>query len=1345
VPGGFWATIPAGSVTNNGSTLSAWPVSTYQVSGGLYAEAPRSGSGGTALSWDVAATLAALNDHATSQLLFVRAKFVQGANSWFSPYQPMTFNSATMDSSAATTGAGPCQVSLWTGSCEIDAADAAVTTAFGGVLGVDRTFVSSSIPTAGPFGPGWTASLPTDGADVNTLSFNGAEVTVQGPTTTVHFLWDGGSGFPLAPGETGNETLTAVGSGATAVFTFSEPADGGDGVKSDTQQVTFTAFYTSGTPSVSNPWVYKSAQTSPTGPAKSSSVVTTTFNATTGYPTQMLAPQPSGVTCNTTWAVGCEALNFTYNANNEITKVTLKTATSTGTAANTDLACYAYNASKQLTQVWDPRNVSSTCNYAAPVLPTTYAYDGSGRVVSVTPAGLAAWTIDYTSNRVADVKRTHSSAYGGATQQTSFVYNAPIGATSSANYPDLSAGTAATWGQYDLPVTGTAVFPPGTTASSTDLRPATVYAMDGNGDVVNVAGFNGTTQAGWAVSTTQYDELGNDVFDLSPQNRVYVTGSACAVAGLPTGCPSSILANALATISKYSGDGIDLTAVFSPTMTNVSLPNGIRGAARRRTSYSYGTVDYPYTTPSDYSTGGPAHDVIQQVEGASLSTVPYSTGEIGDLTTDYAYGLNSTDKAGWDYGSPESVITEMAGGSANYIVSQTKIDDATGMVVQTRQPSAAGVTSSPGTTVSTYYTVGTTNIANCVNTAWVGQLCKTAPGAQPTTSGLPGLPTTQATSYDYLLRPIVVTSTVTDAGGTQRTQTTTTSYDNGGVAGRVSSVVTTGGLGTSIPASTFYYDSSTGLPVVESNSVASSCVSAGPLCASYDDFGNQVGFTDTTGATTVISPTISDQPSTVTLKTPSGATVQTATYAYNGGSERRGLPTGLTYAGGSGYSSVGSYTASYDADGLLTAESLPDGSVMSQVADTNGQVTQKTWSSSSTLLWVEADDIYTIHGAVRQEGRPADGLFTTYSYDNAGRLGLAQEEYYDGQCTTRAYTLDKDSNRTGRDTFPPAVGGGCQSSGTPSASQSLSYDNADRLLSSGSASGVAYDAFGRMTSVPSSLVSGGSAVSVGYYTDDMVNTLTQGGVTQTWTLDPAGRDLASTQTGSSIATVNHFSALAGDSPSWSVVTSAGGVSATTVNDADLAGMLAATTSDTGSTMAITYQLTDARGDVLGTADPADPNELVTPVVADEFGNPTDIHGTTTTGPRYGWLGGHQRDASSISGVVLMGVRGYLPNVGRFVSVDPVPGGSANAYDYCDQDPINCLDLGGDRAHKKAHRIAKKIVQGFSYNSTFDAIVDIFNGRWHKAAKDFGLSNTVQFFQGLLSGKISKELAKRFRG
>jgi RHS repeat-associated protein len=193
----------------------------------------------------------------------------------------------------------------------------------------------------------------------------------------------------------------------------------------------------------------------------------------------------------------------------------------------------------------------------------------------------------------------------------------------------------------------------------------------------------------------------------------------------------------------------------------------------------------------------------------------------------------------------------------------------------------------------------------------------------------------------------------------------------------------------------------------------------------------------------------------------------------------------------------------------------------------------------------------------------------------------------------------------------------------------------------------------------------------------MVNTLTQGGVTQTWTLDPAGRDLGSTQTGSSKATVNHFSDFASDSPTWSSLTSPTGLATTSVNVADLTGMLAATTSDASGSTSVTYQLTNARGDVVGTASPADPNEIVTPVVEDEYGNPTDIHGVSTVGPRYGWLGGHQRDAGSLGGVVLMGERAYLPQLGRFLSVDPIPGGSANTYDYTDQNPISKQDLNGE--------------------------------------------------------------------
>lgn len=42
----------------------------------------------------------------------------------------------------------------------------------------------------------------------------------------------------------------------------------------------------------------------------------------------------------------------------------------------------------------------------------------------------------------------------------------------------------------------------------------------------------------------------------------------------------------------------------------------------------------------------------------------------------------------------------------------------------------------------------------------------------------------------------------------------------------------------------------------------------------------------------------------------------------------------------------------------------------------------------------------------------------------------------------------------------------------------------------------------------------------------------------------------------------------------------------------------------------------------------------------------------------------------------MGVRLYSSNLGRFVSVDPVAGGSANDYDYAYANPLNIHDLDG---------------------------------------------------------------------
>jgi hypothetical protein len=42
----------------------------------------------------------------------------------------------------------------------------------------------------------------------------------------------------------------------------------------------------------------------------------------------------------------------------------------------------------------------------------------------------------------------------------------------------------------------------------------------------------------------------------------------------------------------------------------------------------------------------------------------------------------------------------------------------------------------------------------------------------------------------------------------------------------------------------------------------------------------------------------------------------------------------------------------------------------------------------------------------------------------------------------------------------------------------------------------------------------------------------------------------------------------------------------------------------------------------------------------------------------------------------MGVRTYVPQLGRLLQPDPVQGGSANDYDYANQDPVNTVDLDG---------------------------------------------------------------------
>jgi RHS repeat-associated protein len=101
----------------------------------------------------------------------------------------------------------------------------------------------------------------------------------------------------------------------------------------------------------------------------------------------------------------------------------------------------------------------------------------------------------------------------------------------------------------------------------------------------------------------------------------------------------------------------------------------------------------------------------------------------------------------------------------------------------------------------------------------------------------------------------------------------------------------------------------------------------------------------------------------------------------------------------------------------------------------------------------------------------------------------------------------------------------------------------------------------------------------------------------------------------------------------------------------------------------TYRHFNNHGDLVGTSTSTGAWTDVTP--GDEYGLET-----TSRADRMSWLGQQQRQQVGIANLTRMGVRLYEPTSGRFLSVDPIDGGSANNYDYVAGDPINRLDLDG---------------------------------------------------------------------
>ncbi len=59
-----------------------------------------------------------------------------------------------------------------------------------------------------------------------------------------------------------------------------------------------------------------------------------------------------------------------------------------------------------------------------------------------------------------------------------------------------------------------------------------------------------------------------------------------------------------------------------------------------------------------------------------------------------------------------------------------------------------------------------------------------------------------------------------------------------------------------------------------------------------------------------------------------------------------------------------------------------------------------------------------------------------------------------------------------------------------------------------------------------------------------------------------------------------------------------------------------------------------------------------------------------------WTGRRFTEHAGLTDTIEMGARLYSPQLGRFLEVDPVEGGSANDYEYTAGDPVNRMDLDG---------------------------------------------------------------------
>jgi RHS repeat-associated protein len=1153
---------------------------------------------------------------------------------------------------SALSDIGPGAVALKTGSFSVSRSDAAVA-AIGSGLAVSRTYNSRDLGAShkSPFGPGWAWSLPVDGPTGDWVRLDIVGNLGSDGIAEMTTAYGDKIAFKPLPGGTFQTPVGYEG------LTLTQ-AGGGQGLvpnpngyelKDPGGNVTVFKRETGGADTAYFPKAVRPPNSSPTA-TQSSFVYAEAF----GGPrlARVIAPSPTGVDCLSAPLAtrGCRSLTFVY--------ATQTTSTSStpgdlfGAVARIDFTAY------------DPAAGAMTTTTVA-----QYEYL-NGRLAGawdprISPALKERYTYDSAGNLTSIMppgEEPWTLVYAQATKQPSDsdYYDDPnAGRLKSVSRAALP-GTATATVVYDVPVAG---------AGAPHQMGAGNVAAWGQSDppVAATAIFPpdqvpGSPPSSYSHATIHYlDTLGQEVNTAAPGGRITTTGydehgnvtrqlsAANRERALAAGASSAARAQQLDTDRTYSADGTKLIDEVGP-LHAVELASGVRVDARAHT-----TITYDEGAPG---TGGPYNLPTTTTTSAQIAGTPDADARTAKTTYD------------WNLRLPTSSTVDPGGLN---LTTTTLYDASTGQVTETRQPANPNGGDARATKL-VYYAASSPD-PQCANRPeWHGLVCKDKPGGQPATPGLPPLSETRYLEYNRLNQAIKAQET---AG--MSTRTTDITYDT---AGRQQTTSITG-PGDAVPTTTTGYSAATGRATTTTATASGGAKST--VTRQYDTLGRLTTYTDADGNATTTGYDINSRP--IRIADPKG--IQTYTYDPTTGDRTQIADSG-----------VGILTATYNADGQLKTQTLPGGLQEQTTYGDDGAPTSikyvKTTNCTSGCTWQESTGTETIHGqwATNSGTKSAQ----TYAYDNAGRLTEVRETPTGGTCTVRNYGYDRDSNRTQSVTHPSAADGTCAPNSTGT-SKTYTYDPADRLTGTG----VVYDDLGRITALPSKANADKGGLTLTYYTNDLTRSVKQGTTTKVFTLDPNLRQRTAQTIGGDAQTRTFHYADESDSPSW-ITESTDGLQWTRMVSG-FGGDLIATQTEATTRLMLKNLHGDTVAEATMNATATGPTQTAE---SDEFGVPK-----TTTGNRFAYLGAHERRKEfTTSGVISMGVRTYVPGLGRFTAPDPIEGGSANDYDYANQDPVNQIDLDGRRSGYKSESIA------CAAKPTFDSFYK--NREWHAIAGAYGV-------------------------